>query len=37
MKHTDDNCDAANTFLCPGPRVCAAAAAAEDEVEEEEA
>jgi hypothetical protein len=34
--HNDDNCDVANTFLCPGPRVCGGAARAEEEAEDED-
>jgi hypothetical protein len=29
--HDDDNCDVANTHLCPGPAVCGGAERAERE------
>lgn len=34
IRHTDDNCDVANVYLCPGEAVCGAAARAERDDEE---
>ena len=31
--HDDDNCDVANTYLCPGPRFCGGVEREEREAE----